>query len=189
MSDEPCDVTAFLKQWGEGDEQALERIIPLVYAQLRALAENQLRRERPNHTLQATALVHDLYLRLADQQGGRWKDRQHFFSFAAMMMRRILIDYARSNKREKRGGGMERVPLSDDLPWLSNSHQEMLGLDRALEALEATDPRKARVLELRVLLGCTAEETAEILGISKATADRDWTLAKAWLYRELKRKE
>jgi RNA polymerase sigma factor (TIGR02999 family) len=189
MSDDPCDVTGLLKQWGGGDGQALERIIPLVYAQLRSLAESQLRRERPNHTLQATALVHDLYLRLAEQHGGRWKDRQHFFSFAAMMMRRILTDYARSANREKRGGSLERVPLSDDLPWLRNSSAEILGLDRALDALEQSDPRKVRVLELRVLLGCTAQETAEILGISKATADRDWTLAKAWLYRELAPRE
>jgi len=185
MSDDHRDVTALLKQWGGGDEQALEDVIPLVYAQLRSLAESQLRRERRNHTLQATALVHDLYLRLAEQHGGRWKDRQHFFSFAAMMMRRILIDYARSAKREKRGGALERVPLSDDLPWLNNSREDIVSLESALDKLEHMDARKARVLELRVLLGCTAQEIAEILEISKATADRDWTLAKAWLYREL----
>lgn len=189
MSEDPCDVTGLLKRWGGGDRQALQRMIPLVYAQLRSLAESQLRRERPGQTLQATALVHDLYLRLAEQHGGRWKDRQHFFSFAAMMMRRILIDHARTANREKRGGAQERVPLTDDLPWLSSSPEEILGLDRALDSLEKTDPRKARVLELRVLLGCTAHETAEILAISKATVDRDWTLAKAWLYRELARKE
>ena len=185
MHDDSSVVTELLQQWGAGDSGALEQIIPMVYSQLRSIAASQLRGERPSHTLQPTALVHDLYLRLADQHGGEWKDRQHFFSLAAMMMRSILIDYAKHTKRQKRGGEFERVPLSDDLPWLGTSRQEILDLDGALDALKQADPRKARVLELRVLLGCTAQQTAEILDISKATADRDWTLAKAWLYREI----
>jgi RNA polymerase sigma factor (TIGR02999 family) len=185
MSDKPEQITQFLQQWGAGDARALEQILPLIYDQLRAIAEGQMRRERPEHTLQATALVSELYLRLTAQHGGQWKDRGHFFAFAAMMMRRILKDYAKQSKAEKRGGSHLRVPLSDNLPWLGNSPEEILALNTALDALEQSDPRKARVLELRVLLGCTAEETAGVLEISKATADRQWTLAKAWLYREM----
>lgn len=183
-----ADLTGLLRQWSGGDAEVLERIMPLVYDQLRAIAENQMRFERAGHTLQATALVNDLYLRLIEQHGGHWQNRQHFFAFAAMMMRRILTDYAKRTRSQKRGGAAERIPLSDDLPWLGNSIEEILDLDAALTALEQADARKARVLELRVLLGCTAQETAEILDISKATADREWTLAKAWLFRELKRR-
>jgi RNA polymerase sigma factor (TIGR02999 family) len=186
MCDESTDVTELLRKWSAGDRRALEEILPVVYSQLRSIAASFFRGEREGHTLQPTALVHDLYLRLADQRGGRWQDRRHFFSVAAMMMRRILIDYAKRTRSRKRGGDFERVPLSDDLPWLGSSREEVLDLDGALNALEQADPRKARVLELRVLLGCTAQETAEILEISKATADREWTLAKAWLFRELK---
>jgi RNA polymerase sigma factor (TIGR02999 family) len=181
------DITQFLQLWGAGDPRALEQVIPLVYQQLRAIAENQMRRERAGHTLQATALVNELYLRLGGQHGSHWTDRGHFFRFAAMMMRRILIDYAKQAQTGKRGGGLERVPLSDEVPWLGSSGEEVLALDRALGALEESDARKARVVELRVLLGCTATEAAEILEVSKATADREWTLAKAWLFRELKR--
>jgi RNA polymerase sigma factor (TIGR02999 family) len=187
MRDEMPDVTDLLQQWTAGDRSALKQVIPLVYNQLRAVAEHQLRGERGGHTLQATALVHDLYLRLTEQHGGQWKDRQHFFSFAAMMMRRILTDYARGSKTAKRGGGLERIPLSDQLPWLGNSSEEILALDQALNTLTATDPRKVQVLEFRVLFGCSAQETADLVGISKATADREWTLAKAWLFRELTR--
>lgn len=187
MQDDSADLTELLREWGGGDAEALERIMPLVYDQLRAIAEGQMRAERPGHTLQATALVNDLYLRLMQQNGGAWNDRQHFFAFAAMMMRRILTDYAKRTRSLKRGGQAERIPLSDELPWLGNSLEEILDFDAALRSLEQADARKARVLQMRVLLGCTAQETAEILDISKATADRDWTLAKAWLYRELKR--
>lgn len=187
MPDDLSDLTCLLQEWGRGDPRALDRIMPLVYDQLRAIAEGQMRSERPGHTLQATALVNDLYLRLCEQRGGAWNDRRHFFAFASMMMRRILTDYAKRTHSQKRGGHAERVPLSDELPWLGNSIEEILDLDHALAALERADSRKARVLELRVLLGCSAHETAEILDISKATADREWTLAKAWLYRELKR--
>lgn len=185
MADELTDVTELLQQWTAGDRTALEQVIPLVYNQLRSIAEHQLRGEKHSHTLQATALVHDLYLRLSDQHGGQWKDRQHFFSFAAMMMRRILTDHARRTKSAKRGGEFERVPLTHELPWLGTSRDEILALDTALDALNQSNPRKVRVLEFRVLLGCTAQETAELLNISKATADREWTLAKAWLFREL----
>jgi RNA polymerase sigma factor (TIGR02999 family) len=187
MSDESPEITELLKHWSDGDPQALQEIIPAVYSQLRSIAAACFRGERESHTLQPTALVHDLFLRLAEQRGGQWQDRQHFFSFAAMMMRRILTDYAKKTRSRKRGGDQERVPLSDDLPWLGNSSEEVLDLDRALTSLAQADARKARVLELRILFGCTAQQTAEILDISKATADREWTLAKAWLFRELKR--
>jgi RNA polymerase sigma factor (TIGR02999 family) len=185
MKDAGLDITGLLQQWGAGDSEALEQLIPLIYNELRAIARNQLRRERSGHTLQATALVNELYLQLCRQHGGKWKDRSHFFRCAAMMMRRILTDYARRALRDKRGGTLDRVPLSEDVPWLGNSREEILSLDLALNALEKSDPRKVRLLELRVLLGCTSEEAAELLGISKATADRDWTLAQAWLYREM----
>ena len=181
----PSDITQLLQRWGGGDSQALEEAIPLMYGQLRSLAQSQLRRERGAHTLQPTALVNEFYLRLVQQHGGQWKDREHFYSFAAMLMRRILVDYAKRVLRDKRGGQWQRVPLSDQLPWIGNSREEILGLERALESLEQVDQRKTRILELRVILGCTAEEAADILSISKATADREWTLAKAWLFREL----
>jgi RNA polymerase sigma factor (TIGR02999 family) len=188
MLDDSADLTGLLGEWGGGDAAALGRIMPLVYDQLRSIAEGQMRNERAGHTLQATALVNDLYLRLIEQNGGAWNDRQHFFAFAAMMMRRILTDHAKRARRQKRGGAAEHIPLSDELPWLGNSMEEILDLDAALQGLAQADARKARVLELRVLLGSTAQETADIMGISKATADREWTLAKAWLFRELKRK-
>jgi RNA polymerase sigma factor (TIGR02999 family) len=130
--------------------------------------------------------VNELYLRLAKQYGGQWNNRGHFFAFAAMLMRRILTDHAKQVHREKRGGNQERVALSENVPWLGNSSEEILALSLALDGLEREDKRKARVIELRVFLGCTSEETAEVLMISKATADREWTLAKAWLFRELK---
>jgi|SRR5579884_3108918 len=185
MGDAALDVTALLHDWGGGDPKALEQLIPLIYNELRAIARNQLRRERSDHTLAATGLVNELYLQLSRQHSGQWKDRGHFFQFAAMMMRRILTDHARRALREKRGGDFERVPLSDELTWLGSSPEEILSLDLALDKFKKLDARKVRVIELRVLLGCTAEEAADILGISKATADRDWALARAWLYREM----
>lgn len=186
MEDPPAEITRLLQQWSAGNPEALSQVFPLLYMQLRAIAEAQMRRERAGHTLQATALVNELYLRLGRQTGGEWKDRQHFFACAALLMRRILIDYARRVQSEKKGGELERVPLCDDLPWLGATRVEILDFDRALGQLESSDARKARVIELRVLLGCTAAETAEILEISKATADREWTLGRAWLFRELK---
>ena len=186
MESDPAEITQLLQQWADGDGRALDEMMPLVYRQLRALAQNQMRRESGGHTLQATALVNELYLRLAKQYGGQWNNRGHFFAFAAMLMRRILTDHAKQVHREKRGGNQERVALSENVPWLGSSSEEILALSLALDVLEQEDNRKARVIELRVFLGCTAEETAEVLMISKATADREWTLAKAWLFRELK---
>jgi RNA polymerase sigma factor (TIGR02999 family) len=180
------EITEVLRGWGLGDPAKLTELMPLVYDQLHALAQAAMSRERPDHTLQPTALVHELYCRLTRQRGGNWKDRNHFYTFAAGMMRRILTDYARYRSAEKRGGDSPRVPLSDQLPWLGNSRDEVLAIDQALSALGRLDPRKAQLIELRVYLGCTAEQAAEAMGISKATADRDWTMAKSWLYRQLK---
>ena len=187
MGDAAPDITGLLHEWGGGDSSALEQLMPLIYNELRAIARRQLRRERLDHTLAATGLVNELYLQLCQQHGGQWKDRAHFFHCSAMMMRRILTDHARRALREKRGGARERVPLSDELQWLGSSPEEILSLDLALEKLQKLDARKVRVVELRVLLGCTAEEAAELVGISKATADREWSLARAWLYREIAR--
>jgi RNA polymerase sigma factor (TIGR02999 family) len=181
----PAEITRLLQEWSAGSREALTEVFPLLYSELRAMAEGQMRRERGGHTLQATALVNELYLKLDRQAGGEWKDRQHFFACATVLMRRILIDHARRVQSEKKGGELERVPLSDDLPWLGTTSDEILDFDRALTQLEESDARKAHVIELRVLLGCTAAETAEILKISKATADREWTLGRAWLFREL----
>jgi len=172
--DEPSDITGFLKDWGAGDPQALEEMIRLVYNQLRAIAANLMRDGAAAHTLQATALVNELYLQLSRQQEGHWQDRRHFFAFAALVMRRILTDHARRSLSEKRGGHVQRVPLSDGTPWLCNSPEEILALDGALDALKKSDARKVQVFEARVLLGYIAAETAELLGISKATADREW---------------
>jgi RNA polymerase sigma-70 factor (ECF subfamily) len=187
VMDDSADITGLLREWGGGDPEAFAKLIPLIYNDLRVIARKQLRLERSNHTLAPTALVNELYLQLCRQHSGSWKDRGHFFQFAVMMMRRILTDHARRNLREKRGGSRLRVPLTDELAWLGNSPEEILSLDQALETLKESDPRKAHVTELRVLLGCTSEEAADVLGISKATADREWTLARAWLYREMSR--
>ena len=187
MGDSVPDITGLLNQWGAGDPQALAEVIPLIYNELRAIARNQLRSERAEHTLQPTALLNELYLRLCRQHGGEWKDRASFFRFSATVMRRILTDYARGALREKRGGRAERVPLSTAMRWLGSSPEEILALDLALDTLLESDQRKAEILELRVLLGCTAEEAAGLLGISKATADREWSIARAWLYREMTR--
>src|ERR1035438_7024462 len=186
MESDPAEITQLLQQWADGDGRALDQMMPMVYRQLRALAQNQMRRERGGHTLQATALVNELYMRLAKQYGGQWNNRGHFFAFAAMLMGRILTDHAKHVHREKRGGSQERVPLSEDVPWLGSSSEEILALSLAMDGLERQDERKARVIELRVFLGCSPEDRARILEISKATADREWTLAKAWLFRELK---
>lgn len=188
MASQRTGVTALLHRWADGDAAALEQLIPLAYDDLRAVARGQLHGERSLRTLQPTALVHEFYLRLFQQRTTDWNDREHFLAFAGMMMRRILTDYARKHRTAKRGGGAERLPISEDVPWLGSSAEEIVALDEALTALERIDARKARIFELRALLGCQSGETAGLLGISKATADREWTLARAWLHREISRK-
>ena len=172
--------------WSEGERQDVTALMPLLYAQLRRIAHRRLRSERPGHTLQTTALVHEAYLRFADQDGGSWQNPSQFYAVAARMMRRILIDYARRRRSSKRGGGALRVTLSavDESP-AAETASEVLELHAALEELTRLDPRKGGIVELRFFGGLSIEETAEVIAVSPGTVMRDWTLAKAWLKRRL----
>jgi RNA polymerase sigma factor (TIGR02999 family) len=183
---QPGDITQLLREWKDGQPEAFEKLVALVYSDLRRIASSYLRRERAGHTLQATGLVHELYLRLCNQREANWEDRAHFFTFTAKIMRMILADHARRNQREKRGGGNEPLPLSDQLPWVDLNGPEYLDLDLALDELERIDGRKAQMMELCYLIGCTTQESAEILHISVATAERDLKFARGWLYRRLR---
>lgn len=180
------DVTRLLAEAGSGNRDAVEELIPLLYSELRRLAGHYLRRERPNHTLQATALVHEAYLRLVDQKQVQWKNRGHFFAVAAQQMRRILVDYSRRRQAAKRG---IPVPvLLDEVAVISDDRTgEILILDEALAKLTALDPQQGQVVELRFFGGLSVEETAEVLSISPATVKREWALAKAWLAREMRK--
>ncbi len=178
-------ITVLLHRWKEGDREALAGLASLAYDDLRAIAAGYLRRESAGHTLQATGLVNELYLRLAQVRNTKLTDRRHFFAFAAQMMRMILIDHARQARAQKRPGSALRVPLHEEMAWIDASSAEMLTLDSALDELEKIDPRKVRVLELRFFLGCTNDEAADLLEISRATVDRDLEFAKAWLFRRL----
>ncbi len=179
------EITGLLKRWKQGDRQALATLAALAYDDLHAIAARYLRREGSGHTLQATGLVNELYLRLAQLREVQLIDRRHFYAFAAQLMRMILIDHARQSRAMKRPGSATRVPLHDEMAWIDASSEEMLALDAALDDLEKVDERKVRVLELRFFLGCTNEEAAECLNVSRATVDRDLEFAKAWLYRRL----
>ena len=179
------DITTLLDDWGRGDRTALDRLAPLVYPQLRGLASSYLRRERPGHTLQATSLVNELFLKLMARREARLQNRQHFYALAGKLMRLALIDHARISKADKRGSGTETVPLHDELSWVNAAGPEMIDLDRALTALEQLDAEQARMFEMRFILGCTVEETAELLGISKSNVDRKVRMARAWLYQRM----
>jgi len=178
-------VTALLRAWGDGDDTALEQLTPLVEAELRRLARAYMARERRDHTLQATALVNEAFLRLTEARRVRWQDRAHFLGISARLMRRVLVDHARAKGYRKRGGGAMRVTLVDGLVASPEAPLDLLALDRALEALAAVDVRKSRVIELRFFGGLSVEETAEVLHVSPDTVKRDWRLAKLWLLREL----
>jgi RNA polymerase sigma-70 factor (ECF subfamily) len=178
-------VTALLRAWGDGDEGALERLTPLVEAELRRLARRYMARERRDHTLQATALVNEAFLRLTEARRVRWQDRAHFLGISARLMRRVLVDHARARGYRKRGGGAERVTLVEGLVASPEPALDVVALDRALDALAAIDVRKSRVIELRYFAGLSVEETAEVLHVSPDTVKRDWRLAKLWLLREL----
>ncbi|HEX4684963.1 MAG TPA: sigma-70 family RNA polymerase sigma factor [Gemmatimonadaceae bacterium] len=181
-----ADVTELLVLWSNGDAAALDRLMPLVYAECRRIAARQMRREREDHTLSPTALVNELYLRLVDQQRTTWKDRAHFFGIAGHLMRRILVDHARARLTAKRGGHMTvSLDGAGELPD-SNGASDVLALDEALGRLGAHDPEQQRVVELRFFAGLTVEETAEVLGRSPRTIKREWQHAKAWLHRELR---
>ena len=179
------EITALLRKWREGDKQALDLLMPLVYPRLRAIAGGLSRREGES-VMQATALVHEAYMRLLDQQSLNWEDRGHFYSFSAQLMRHILIDRARARATNKRGRDQVRVPLHTEIPWVSVDGPEILDLNLALDELAAVDAEKVKLIELRYFLGCTAMETAELLRWSKATVDRELTVARAWLFRRLR---
>lgn len=184
--DGAAGVTELLIEWTAGRPEALERLLPLVYEDLRRQATRYMRRESPGHALQPTALVHETYLRLVDQQRVKWRNRAHFYGVAAGMMRRILIDEARARHAQKRGEGWEQVTLSDVAePEAGAPGIDILALQDALERLAVFDPRKERIVELRYFGGLTIEEAAEVLGLSEATVVREWTIAKAWLRADL----
>ena len=182
-----ADVTQLLQQWSNGQEQALDRLLPKIHDELRMLAASYLRRERPDHTLQPTALVNEAFLKLVDQRAVRWQNRAHFFGIAAQAMRRILVDHARAHAASKRGGAMRKVPLDDALMIGAVPDVDLLALDQALTRLAAMDPQQSRIVELRFFAGLTTEETAEVMHISPATIGREWRMAKAWLSAELGR--
>jgi RNA polymerase sigma factor (TIGR02999 family) len=182
-------VTQLLQDWSSGNPEAAEEVLPLVYQELRRIAARQLRREREDHTLEATALVHEAYMRLQGQEGFQWPSRAHFFAFAAHLIRRILVDHARNRNRAKRGGGWERVTLAEAADLALSKSPDLLALDEALSSLETLDPRKAAVVELRFFAGLNLEETADQLGISPETVGREWRRAKAWLYCQLRPRE
>jgi RNA polymerase sigma-70 factor, ECF subfamily len=183
----PHEVTRLLIQLTDGDGAALEELLPLVYNELRRLAGNYLRRERVSHTLQPTALVHEAYLRLVDQTQVQWQNRAHFFGVAAQMMRRILVDHARQHHAEKRGGEFQKLSLDENIDVLGDRAGELVALDEALERLNAIDPQKRRVVELRFFGGLSVDETAEVLNVSAPTVKRQWRMAKAWLYGEIQK--
>lgn len=182
-------VTALLRAWKNGEKNVSGELLPLIYDELRRRAAAYLRRERPGHTLQPTALVHEAYLKLLGQRNGDWNDRQHFFAVASQIMRRILVDHARNRHRRKRGGPAEELPLDEAMLAASDAANiDLIALDEALARLARLDPRQEKLVELRYFGGLSLEKAAETLNISRATAARDWQIAKAWLHRELTRK-
>lgn len=185
MSSRPGEVTQLLIDLRKGDRQAEERLIPLVYHELRHLAQRYMRNEKPGHSLQPTALVHEAYIRLTDIREIDWQNRAHFFAVAAQLMRRILIDRARAHCAHKRGGLAKAVTFDEALAVTSSSPEQLIMLDQALERLAQFDPRQARIVELRFFAGLTEEETAQVLEVSPRTVKRDWRLARAWLYEKL----
>jgi RNA polymerase sigma-70 factor (ECF subfamily) len=179
------NVTQLLIGWSKGDKEALDALLPLVYEELRQQASRYLRRERVGHTLQTTALIHEAYLKLVDQKNVHWQNRAHFFGIAAQLMRRILVDHARSKKRAKRGGSDIRVSFNEANAFAPGQDLDIVALDEALARLAEVDEQQSRIVELRFFSGLTVEETAEVLSISPATVKRDWSMAKAWLHREI----
>ena len=182
----PSDkVTQLLCELTGGNRAVVDELTPLVYSELKRIAGAQLRSERVGHTLQATALVHEAYMKLVDQRGVSWQNRAHFFGIASQIMRRILLDYAKAQKREKRGGGAHKTSLDEALVVAEDRASDLVRIDEALTRLEALDPRQAKVVELRFFGGLNVDETAEAMGISAPTVKREWAMAKAWLHREL----
>jgi len=184
MSSQP-NITELLVGYQGGDKEALDQLMPIVYDELRRQAARYLRREQAGHTLQTTALIHEAYVRLVDQRNVQWQNRAHFFGIAAQLMRRILVDHARTKKRVKRGGSKVQVSLADATVAVKGPDLDIVALDEALEHLAKVDEQQSRVVELRYFSGLTVEETAEVMGISTATVKREWSVARAWLHREL----
>jgi RNA polymerase sigma-70 factor (ECF subfamily) len=185
MTPSPHQVTQLLKDWSNGDQAARDQLMPLVYEELRRMAHQHMRKERPGHTLQTSALVNEAFVKLVDQKDVHWQNRAHFFGIAAQLMRRILVDHARSRHYAKRGGDARQVSLDEVAIVSPERAAEVVALDDALTSLAATDPRKCQIVELRFFGGLSIEETAEVLAVSPGTVMRDWTLAKAWLRREM----
>jgi RNA polymerase sigma-70 factor, ECF subfamily len=186
MESAPADVTALLSELAQGNQAAAEKLVPLVYDELKRLARGYMRKERPDHTLQTTALVHEAYLKLVRQRRTDWQCRSHFFGIAAQMMRRILLDHARGHLRHKRSGERQILPLDEALTFSAEQSEELVKLNAALERLSAIDPRQSKIVELRFFGGLSVKETSEILDISPKTVKRDWCMAKAWLHGELR---
>ena len=187
MAERPENVTELLVQWSNGNTAALDQLTPLVYDDLRKLARSYLRSERPDHTLQGTALVHEAFMRLVDQRHVHWQNRAHFFGISAQLIRRILVDHARAANAGKRGGGAPKLSIDEGLAAAEERELDLVALDDALKTLAELDPQQARIVELRYFTGLTIEETAEVMHISTATVKRDWVVAKAWLRREILR--
>jgi RNA polymerase sigma factor (TIGR02999 family) len=185
MEPEPGEITLLLARWKGGEPDAFEQLVPLVYPHLKEIAAVYVRRERDPGLMQATSLVHELYLKLHSQKKATWDDRIHFFIFCAKVMRMIMIDHARSQQAHRRGGAVQHVPLSEDLAWVGIGSPELIELDSALEALGKIDATKVQLIELRYFLGYSAEETADLMNLSKATVDRHINYSKAWLYRRM----
>jgi RNA polymerase sigma factor (TIGR02999 family) len=179
------NITHLLKEWSDGDPRALDELTPLVYEELRQQAARYLRRERPGHSLQATALINEAFLRLIDVKNVQWQSRTHFFAIAANLMRRILVDHARRRDAEKRGGAQFRLTLDDALAIAREPDVDLLAIDEALDRLAVIDEQQARVVELRFFSGLSVEETAAAMGVSPKTVKRDWSVARAWLRREI----
>lgn len=181
----PQQLTQLLEQWQEGNQEALESLMPVVYSELKRLAGSYLRRERPDHTLQSAALVNEAYLRLIEQRDTRWQNRAHFYGIAAQAMRRILADHARGHNAAKRGSGLPELELNEAVAQAQSRSVDLLDLEEALQKLEKLDPQQGRIVELRFFSGLSIEDTANVLGISPATVKRDWAAARAWLFREI----
>jgi RNA polymerase sigma factor (TIGR02999 family) len=187
---DPNEIARLLQAWGDGDREAFDDLLPLVYDELHRQAHRFLRRERRNHTLQTTALIHEAYLKLVEQKRVNWQNRDHFFAISANVMRRILVNYANARHREKRGGSAENVDLDESISIAVNTTEvDLSGLDEALTRLGKMDKQQERIVELRYFSGLTIEETAQVLDVSPATIKRDWRMTKAWLHRELSGKD
>ncbi len=186
MEPDSSEITQLLDQIRNGDQEAESRLVPLVYRELRRLASHYMRQERPGHTLQTTALVHEAYLRFTKKKDVPWQNRAHFFGVAAKLMRRVLVDHARGHRAKKRGGLQEELSLNEAFLVEAGPSEQLLALEEALQRLEERDPRASRVVELRFFGGLNEEEAAEVLGVSARTVKRDWSIAKAWLYQQIR---